>query len=113
MRIRVYETGELDLGTVAEMLCQTDRQTNFDPASRWIAYNTETTSTDHFEEIGYKKIHKDFFVRWVGIEPVIMWLTSNQIVYEVISYELLSDEQEALEEAFPDSDLNPKEIYLN
>ena len=46
MRIRVYETGKLDLGTVAEMLCQTDRQTNFDPASRWIAYNTETTSSN-------------------------------------------------------------------
>ena len=55
----------------------------------------------------------ELYVKWIGREAVIMWLTSNQIVYEVISYELLSDEQEALEEAFPDSDFNPKEIYLN
>ena len=61
MRIRVYETGNLDLGTVAEMLCQTDRQTNFDPASRWIDYTTETITTDHFEETGYKKKFKEIF----------------------------------------------------
>ena len=113
MRIRVYETGKLDLGTVAEMLCQTDRQTNFDPASRWIDYTTETITTDHFEEIGYKKKYKDIFVRWIGVEQVVMWLTNNQIVYEIMSYELLSNEQEALEQAYPDSDSNPEEIYLN
>ena len=111
--MRIYETGNLDLGTVAEMLCQTDRQSNFDPVSRWIASTTELTTTAHFGEIGYQRKYKDFYVRWHGVEPVIMWLTSNQIVYEVISYELLLEEHEALEQAYPDSDSNPEEIYLN
>ncbi len=42
-----------------------------------------------------------------------MWLTNNQFVYEIMSYELLSNEQEAIEQAYPDSDSNPEEIYLN
>ena len=47
-----------EIGTVTEIWSQKDRQTNLDPASRWIDSTTETITTDHFEEIGHKKIFK-------------------------------------------------------
>ena len=52
-------------------------------------------------------------MRWIGVEQVVMWLTNNQIVYEVMTYELLSDEQQALEEQYPDEEFEPKETLLN
>ena len=113
MKIRIYETGNLDLDTVAEMLCQRDKQSNFIPDSRWIESQSEITTDAHFGETGYQKKYMDLYIRWIGVEHVIKWLTENQIVFEVISYELLSDEQQALEEQYPDEEFEPKETLLN
>ena len=44
MKIRIYETGNLDLCTVTEMLCQRDKQSNFIPDSRWIESQSEITT---------------------------------------------------------------------
>ena len=40
--------------------------------------------------------YKELSLRWTGRESVIMWLTSNQISFEVISYDHLADEKKAL-----------------
>ena len=41
MNIRIYETGDLDLETIGDMLWQADRQANFHPDSRWILQASE------------------------------------------------------------------------
>jgi len=113
MKIRIYETGNLDLYTVTEMLCQRDKQSNFTPNTRWIESQSEITTEAHSRETGLQKKYMDLYVRWLGVELVIKWLTENQISFEVISYDLLSDEQQALEEQYPDEEFEPEETLLN
>ena len=41
MHIRIHQTGNLDLDTVAKMLCLADSQANIHPESRWILCEKE------------------------------------------------------------------------
>ena len=98
MNIRIYKTGDLDLETIGDMLWQADRQANFHPDSRWLL---KASPIGEFpSENG--RLFKDFYVKWIGREAVIMWLCSNQILFEVTSFDLLSEEQEALEDTIID-----------
>tara|TARA_Y100000310_G_scaffold171027_1_gene171166 strand:+ start:29 stop:349 length:321 start_codon:yes stop_codon:yes gene_type:complete len=94
MIVRLYETGNLDLETVGDMLWKADRQANFHPESRWL--DTSSFGTEEHTE----RTYREFFVRWIGREAVIMWLTSNQILYEVISYAILPQEEEAIQHSY-------------
>lgn len=93
MIIRLYETGDLDLATVGDMLWRADRQANFHPESRWLDSNRYPTEKN-------KRYYREFSVRWIGREAVIMWLTSNQILYEVVSYGVLPQEEEAIQQTY-------------
>jgi len=104
MIIRIYESGKLDLETVGEMLWQADKQANFHPDARWINSSTFGSEEDWISA-EHKKVHKgriyrEFAVRWIGREAIIMWLASNQILFEIISFDILSEEREAIEENF-------------
>jgi len=104
MIVRLYQSGDLDLATVGDMLWQADKQANFHPDSYWIqasGYGTEKHSANSTQKEG--RHYRQFYVRWIGRESVIMWLTSNQILFEITSYDLLSMEQEALDENFHDN----------
>jgi hypothetical protein len=101
MIIRIYESGNLDLETVGDMLWQADAQANFHPDAHWINSSSFASEEDWISPKS-KKVHKgrvfrEFTIRWIGRESVIMWLTSNQILFEVISYEILPEEKEAIE----------------
>jgi len=101
MRIRIFETQDLDLDTVAEMLSMADKQANFNPNSHWIVDTIEGESINYNQdEAGLKKRYKELSLKWTGREAVVMWLTSNQISFEVISYDYLAEEQKALEEFY-------------
>ena len=104
MIIRIYESGKLDLETVGDMLWQADAQANFHPDARWINSSTFGSEEDWISA-EHKKVHKgriyrEFAVRWIGREAIIMWLASNQILFEIISFDILSEEREAIEENF-------------
>ena len=80
MRIRIFETQDLDLDTVAEMLSMADKQANFNPNSHWIVDTIEGESINYNQdEEGLKKRYKELSLKWTGREAVVMWLTSNQI----------------------------------
>ena len=97
MRIRIFESQILDLDTVAEMLSMADKQANFNPNTHWIVDTIEGESINYNQdEEGLKKRYKELSLKWTGREAVVMWLTSNQISFEVISYEYLAEEQKAL-----------------
>ena len=109
MRVRVYPTKRYDLDTVAELLYNADAQTNFHPEARWIL------SSSYGEDVGavpeQKVTYREFFVKWIGREAVVMWLVSNQILFKITSYQLLPIELEALESSHDDSEfMNPNEI---
>lgn len=113
MKIRIYETSGLNIETVSELLMQADRQSNFDPVSRWImsAGEVEEIVSDIKQTMNYR--YRDFYVKWIGVDAVISWLTSNQIIFEVMSYELLHEEQEVLEERYPGEQVDSEDILLN
>ena len=113
MNIRIYETPGLDIDTVTEMLLQADRQANFDPVSQWImsAGEIEEEVSDIKQSMNYR--YRDIYVKWIGVDAVISWLTSNQMLFEVMSFELLHEEQEALEQRFPRKIRNNEKFLLN
>ena len=97
MKIRIYENQCLDLDTIAEMLFMADQQANFNPNAHWIENSIDGESINYNQdEEGIKKRYKELSLKWTGREAVVMWLTSNQISFEVISYEYLAEEQKAL-----------------
>ena len=101
MRIRIFESQILDLDTVAEMLLMADNQANINPNTHWIVNSIEGESGNYNQdEEGLKKRYKELSLKWTGREAVVMWLTSNQISFEVISYDYLAEEQKALEEFY-------------
>jgi len=112
MRVRIYPTKRYDLETVAELLYNADSQANFHPDSRWIlssGYGEDVMYPER--EIPQKVTYREFFVKWIGREAVVMWLVSNQVLFRIISYKLLPEESEALEASHDDSELpNPNEI---
>ena len=106
MIIRLYESGKLDLETVGDMLWQADAQANFHPDARWIQSSTFGT--------GHKgRIYREFSVRWIGREAIIMWLASNQILFEIISFDILPEEKEAIEGTFADRDFPEPPQHMN
>ena len=107
MIIRVYETGNLDLLTVGDMLWNADKQANFHPDAHWISQS----SIPEIEE--GERTYREFFVKWIGREAVIMWLTSNQILYEIISYDLLPEEEDALVQSLEMRDLTETPKHIN
>jgi hypothetical protein len=102
MRIRIFESQNLDLETVVEMLLMADKQANFNPNSRWIMESIEgETKNNSLSEEALQKKYNELSVKWAGGEAVVMWLTSNQISFEVISYDCLPEEQNILDEINP------------
>ena len=97
MRIRVLESGSLDIFTIQELLLNADRQANFHPDSRWIlSSKLKTEAVSSKKELSVL----DLQVKWIGREAVVVWLTSNQVLFHVLSYALLKEEKEALETAY-------------
>ncbi len=116
MIIRIYESGKLDLETVGDMLWQADAQANFHPEARWI--NSSTFGTVHRgrqDKIAgtTQHVYREFAVRWIGRESVIMWLTSNQILFEVVSFKILPEEQEAIEGVIASRDFTEPITHMN
>ena len=106
MIIRIYESGKLDLETVGDMLWQADAHANFHPDARWIHASSFGT--------GHKgRIYREFLVRWIGREAVVMWLTSNQILFEIISFKILPEEQEAIEGVITNRDFSEPITHMN
>jgi len=108
MIIRVYETGTLNTETVGDMLYNADSQANFHPESRWIVSSKFAT-----EQGPNKRLYREFFIKWIGRESVIMWLVSNQIFFEIISYDILQEEEEAIEQSFAVRHFTEKQEHLN
>ena len=101
MKIRIFGTQDLDLDTVEQMLMMADKQANFNPNTHWIVDTIGGESVNYNQdEEGLKKRYKELSLKWTGREAVVMWLTSNQISFEVISYDYLAEEQKALEEFY-------------
>jgi len=113
MQIRIHKTGNLDLNTIAELLWQADRQANFHPENCWLLSETEVEATDYFNNENILNNHRDFFVKWIGQEAVITWLTNNQIKFEIISFDILPEEKEMIEESYTEGEFIPKQIMLN
>ena len=106
MIIRIYESGKLDLETVGDMLWQADAQANFHPDARWIHSSSFGT--------GHKgRIYREFLVRWIGREAIIMWLASNQILFEIISFDILSEEREAIDDSFSARNFSEPPQHMN
>ena len=111
MIIRVYETGNLDLLTVGDMLWNADKQANFHPDARWIqatSFGSTEASTRN-----KSRVYRELFIRWIGREAIIMWLTSNQILFEVIYFKILPEEQEAIEGTIANSDFTEPITHMN
>tara|TARA_R110000803_G_scaffold168987_3_gene232044 strand:- start:1108 stop:1437 length:330 start_codon:yes stop_codon:yes gene_type:complete len=108
MRLRIYPTKRYDLETVAQLLHNADSQANFHPEARWIL------ASSYGEDVGavpeQRVMYKEFFVKWIGREAVVMWLVSNQILFKINSYKLLPEEAESLEARHDNEYLTPNEI---
>ena len=113
MKIKIYETKNLNLDTVEKMLTLADKQANFNPESYWILSSYDGEELDYSDnEEDFTISFKELSVKWIGREAVINWLVSNQILFEIISQDLLPEEQEALGEIFEEtkSELKPNLI---
>ena len=105
MIVRLYQTGNLDLETVSEMLWKADSQANFHPDTRWL----DSSSYGKNPETG--RTYKEFFIRWIGREAVTRWLISNQILFEIVSFAILPQEEEALPDSYtPHEEETPTNI---
>jgi hypothetical protein len=111
MIIRLYESGKLDLETVGEMLWQADKQANFHPDARWI--NSSSFGTTEASTRNKSRVYREFSVRWIGRESVVMWLTSNQILFEVMSFDMLPEEEEAINETYSNTDFTEPLNHIN
>ena len=113
MIIRVYETGNLDLMTVGDMLWNADKQANFHPHASWIhssKFETEPSLPAPNKGSHRGRSYREFNVKWIGRESVIMWLTSNQILFEVVSYAILPEEEEAIEHSLDRDEFPPHHL---
>ena len=114
MIIRIYETKNLDLDTVANMLLLADSQANFHPETRWIYSSSEGEVEDFvLYEARLSKRYKELLIRWIGREATLNWLTSNQILFEVISFDLLPDEHAAISQSNHLEECNSESNKLN
>ena len=114
MKLRIYETRNMDLDTVEFMLYQADKQANFHPESLWILSASDGEIKNYnLEESGLTKRYKELRVKWIGREAVINWLVSNQVVFEVISHEFLEEELDALGESVQTDESESEQVMLN
>ena len=114
MIIKIYKTKNLNLDTVEKMLIMADKQANFNPESYWILSSYDGEELDYSDnEEDFTRSFKELSVKWIGRESVINWLVSNQILFEVISQDLLPEEREALGEVFEETKLELKPNLLN
>jgi len=78
MKIRIYETNNLELGTVAKMLLMPDKQANYNPNSHWIMETNEgRTQNNNLNEEGLQKRYKELSVKLTGGDAVVMRLCLN------------------------------------
>ena len=114
MKVKIYKTKNLNLDTVEKMLILADKQANFHPESYWILSSLDGEEIDYSDnEEDFTRSFKELSVKWIGREAVINWLVSNQILFEVISQDLLPEEQEALGEIFEETKSELKPNLLN
>ena len=114
MKIKIYKTNNLNLDTVEKMLILADKQANFNPESYWILSSFDGEEIDYSDnEEDFTRSFKELSVKWIGRESVINWLVSNQILFEIISQDLLPEEQEALGEIFEETKSELKPNLLN
>ena len=114
MKLRIYETKNLDLDTVLYMLYQADKQANFHPDSRWILLSTDGEIKNfNLDESDFSKKFKEFHVKWIGREAVVNWFLANQINFEIISHDFLKEELSALEDLDHEEESMPVEVVLN
>ncbi len=114
MIIKIYKTKNLNLDTVEKMLIMADKQANFHPESYWILSSLDGEEIDYSDnEEDFTRSFKELSVKWIGRESVINWLVSNQILFEVISQDLLPEEREALGEVFEETKSELKPNLLN
>ena len=114
MIIKIYKTKNLNLDTVEKMLIMADKQANFHPESFWILSSLDGEELDYSDnEEDFTRSFKELSVKWIGREAVINWLVSNQILFEVISQDLLPEEREALGEVFEETKLELKPNLIN
>ena len=97
MIIRIMESKGLDIFTIQELLNNADHQANFHPETRWILRATLKTQTASNVQGRDVRPVLDYQVKWIGCESVVLWLLSNQVKFQVISYDLLKEEQDALD----------------
>ena len=114
MKIKIYETKNLNLDTVEKMLILADKQANFNPESYWILSSFDGEEIDYSDnEEDFTRSFKELSVKWIGREAVINWLVSNQILFEVTSQDFLPEEQLALGELIEETNLELKPNLLN
>ena len=121
MKIRIFETNNMDLDTVEKMLLQADKQANFHPDASWILSSTNIVrytkegeiSNFSQDETNLSKRYKELCVKWIGRESVIMWLVSNQLPFQVMTYKLLEEELEAIGDLNEENKMNQEQILLN
>ena len=114
MKIKIYETRNLNLDTVEKMLIMTDKHVNFNPETYWLLSSSDGEEIIYNQkEEGLNKKYKELLVKWHGREAVINWLVSNQILFEVTSQELLTEEKLALGEVVEETTSELKPILLN
>jgi len=114
MIIRIYETKNIDLDTVERMLYQADRHENFHPNSFWILSSSDgEIGNFNQNENGLTKRYKELHVKWIGRDSVVKWLLCNQVIFEIITHDLLDEEREALGELEQESNMNPGQALLN
>ena len=114
MKIKIYETKNLNLDTVEKMLILADKQANFNPESYWILSSFDGEEIDYSDnEEDFTRSFKELSVKWIGREAVIQWLVSNQILFEVTSQDFLREEQLALGELIEETNLELKPNLLN
>ena len=114
MKLRIYETNNLDLDTIVYMLYQADKQANFHPDSFWVLSASDGEINNYNQdETGLSKKYIELRVKWIGREAVVMWLLSNQVNFEIVTHEFLDEELEALAESGQVEESEPEQVLLN
>ena len=114
MKLRIHETRDMDLDTIEKMLFQADKQANFHPDSSWILNSSDGEINNYNQdENSLSRKYKDLSVKWIGREAVIMWLVSNQVIFEIITFKLLEEELEAIDHSNYDEDSSSEQVLLN
>ena len=114
MILRIFQTKNLDLDTIEFMIHQADKQANFHPDNRWIYHSFDgEIKSFNIDKSELSRKFKEFHVKWIGREAVVMWFLSNQINFEIISHDLLRNEIAALGDSDHEEESVPAEVFMN